>query len=71
MQVNFPVEKTSRIQSWNVKEGSFLSTGQVMLSYVELDDNKVPIPGAKRLKAAHSGVIQKLHVKKGDTVDNG
>jgi hypothetical protein len=72
-EVRFIVERPSRIQSWKVKEGFFLPVGHVILSYVELDDGGNPAVGGglKRLKATQAGVIQKIHVREGQTVTNG
>lgn len=79
MELEYSFDKPAIIKEWmkSVRQGCFIPIGHVLLTYEEIIENaakdKNDKSGGKlqRLKAVKAGVVEKLLVAKGDTVNKG
>lgn len=68
MPISVPSEKPLKVIKWKVKEGIFVSCGQILFLYSDSSGNKSEV---KKFKALRSGTIVSIKVKEGDIVEPG
>lgn len=68
MEFRVLAESKVKITKWKVKEGYQVSSGQVILLYVDPDGDSSDL---KRLKAPKVGVVQKIFFADGEIVAKG
>lgn len=63
-----PSEKPLKVLKWKVKQGAFVSQGQILFLYSDSSGNDKE---SKKFKAIHAGTIASIKVKEGDTAEPG
>ncbi|VVC97019.1 unnamed protein product [Leptidea sinapis] len=68
MSISVPSEKPIKVEKWKVKQGAFVSQGQILFLYSDSSGNN---SGFKKFKALRAGTILTIKVKEGDTAEPG
>uniref|UniRef100_A0A2A4JIK0 RNA polymerase II subunit A C-terminal domain phosphatase n=1 Tax=Heliothis virescens TaxID=7102 RepID=A0A2A4JIK0_HELVI len=68
MPIFVPSEKPLKVVKWKVKQGVFVSQGQILFLYNDSSGNGTEL---KKYKAVRAGTILSIKVKEGDIVEPG
>lgn len=68
MPIFVPSEKPLKVVKWKVKEGAFVSHGQILFLYSDSSGSSSEI---KKFKSTRAGTIVCIKVKDGDAVEPG
>ncbi|XP_039759176.1 RNA polymerase II subunit A C-terminal domain phosphatase isoform X2 [Pararge aegeria] len=68
MPISVPSEKPLKLVKWKVKEGAFVSHGQILFLYSDSSGDSGEI---KKYKVARAGTIVSIKVREGDIADPG
>ncbi|XP_022837304.1 RNA polymerase II subunit A C-terminal domain phosphatase [Spodoptera litura] len=68
MPIFVPSEKPLKVVKWKVKQGVFVSQGQILFLYNDSSGNGTDL---KKYKAARAGTISSIKVKEGDIAEPG
>ncbi|RVE44889.1 hypothetical protein evm_010436 [Chilo suppressalis] len=68
MPIFVPSEKPAKVIKWKVKQGAFVSQGQILFLY---NDSSGSNSDLKKYKAARAGTISTIKVKEGDIAEPG
>ncbi|XP_072942509.1 RNA polymerase II subunit A C-terminal domain phosphatase isoform X1 [Epargyreus clarus] len=68
MPISVPSEKPLKVVKWKVKQGAFVSQGQILFLYSDLSGNSNEL---KKFKAVRAGTITSFKVKEGDIAEPG
>ncbi|CAK1552974.1 unnamed protein product [Leptosia nina] len=68
MSISVPCEKPIKLEKWKVKQGAFVSQGQILFLYSDSSGNDSQI---KKYKAIRAGTIIAIKVKEGDVAQPG
>lgn len=68
MPISVPSEKPLKLAKWKIKQGAFVSQGQILFLYSDSSGNGNEI---KKYKAARAGTVSTIKVKEGDVVEPG
>ncbi|XP_026763001.1 RNA polymerase II subunit A C-terminal domain phosphatase [Galleria mellonella] len=68
MPIFVPSEKPVKVVKWKIKQGSFVSQGQILFLY---NDSSGNINEVKKFKALRAGTISSIKVKEGDIAEPG
>ncbi|XP_049876843.1 RNA polymerase II subunit A C-terminal domain phosphatase [Pectinophora gossypiella] len=68
MPISVPSEKPIKLVKWKIKQGAFVSQGQILFLYSDSSGNSDEI---KKYKAVRAGTISCIKVKEGDVVEPG
>ncbi|CAF4914030.1 unnamed protein product [Pieris macdunnoughi] len=68
MSISVPCEKPIKVEKWKVKQGAFVSQGQILFLYNDSSGNST---GLKKFKAVRAGTIIAIKVKEGDIIEPG
>ncbi|XP_045502105.1 RNA polymerase II subunit A C-terminal domain phosphatase [Colias croceus] len=68
MSISVPCEKPIKVEKWKVKQGAFVSQGQILFLYSDSSGNNT---GFKKFKALRAGTIVSIKVKEGDIAEPG
>lgn len=68
MPIFVPSEKPVKLVKWKVKEGAFVSQGQILFLFNDSSGNSKDL---KKYKAARAGTISSIKVKEGEIVEPG
>lgn len=68
MPISVPSEKPLKLSKWKIKQGAFVSQGQILFLYSDSSGNSNEI---KKYKAARAGTVSTIKVKEGDVVEPG
>lgn len=68
MSISVPCEKPIIVEKWKVKQGAFVSQGQILFLYSDSSGNST---GLKKFKAVRAGTIIAIKVKEGDIAEPG
>ncbi|XP_047996673.1 RNA polymerase II subunit A C-terminal domain phosphatase isoform X2 [Leguminivora glycinivorella] len=66
--ISVPSEKPVKLSKWKVKEGAFVSQGQILFLY---NDSSGQNSETKKYKAIRAGTISSIKVKEGDIAEPG
>ncbi|XP_073953434.1 RNA polymerase II subunit A C-terminal domain phosphatase Fcp1 [Choristoneura fumiferana] len=66
--ISVPSEKPVKVEKWKVKEGAFVSQGQILFLY---NDSSGQSSELKKYKAVRAGKISCIKVKEGDIAEPG
>lgn len=66
--ISVPSEKPVKVGKWKVKEGAFVSQGQILFLY---NDSSGQSSELKKYKAIRAGTISCIKVKEGDIAEPG
>ncbi|KAI5633555.1 NLI interacting factor-like phosphatase domain-containing protein [Phthorimaea operculella] len=68
MPISVPSEKPIKLVKWKIKQGAFVSQGQILFLYSDSSGKSDEI---KKFKAVRAGTILCIKVKEGDNVEPG
>ncbi|CAG5029517.1 unnamed protein product [Parnassius apollo] len=68
MPISVPSEKPLKVIKWKVKQGAFVSHGQILFLYSDSSGNDSEL---KKFKAVRAGTISSIKVKEGDIAEPG
>ncbi|KAM3963255.1 LOW QUALITY PROTEIN: RNA polymerase II subunit A C-terminal domain phosphatase Fcp1 [Aphomia sociella] len=68
MPIFVPSEKPVKVVKWKIKQGAFVSQGQILFLY---NDSSGNVNELKKYKAIRAGTISSIKVKEGDIADPG
>lgn len=68
MPIFVPSEKLVKVTKWKVKQGAFVSQGQILFLYNDSSGNSGDL---KKYKALRAGTISSIKVKEGDIAEPG
>lgn len=68
MPIFVPSEKPVKVAKWKVKEGAFVSQGQILFLF---NDSSGSNGDLKKYKATRAGTLSSIKVKEGDTAEPG
>lgn len=68
MPIFVPSEKPVKVVKWKIKQGAFVSQGQILFLYNDSSGNSNEL---KKYKAIRAGTISAIKVKEGDIVEPG
>lgn len=68
MPIFVPSEKPVKLVKWKIKQGAFVSQGQILFLY---NDSSGIANEVKKLKAVRAGTVTSIKVKEGDIVEPG
>ncbi|XP_030031791.2 RNA polymerase II subunit A C-terminal domain phosphatase isoform X2 [Manduca sexta] len=68
MPIFVPSEKPVKLVKWKIKQGAFVSQGQILFLYNDSSGNGGEV---KKFKAVRAGTISSIKVKEGDIVEPG
>ncbi|CAK1584712.1 unnamed protein product [Parnassius mnemosyne] len=68
MPISVPSEKPLKVIKWKVKQGAFVSHGQILFLYSDSSGNNSEL---KKFKAVRAGTISSIKVKEGDIAEPG
>lgn len=68
MPIFVPSEKPLKVVKWKVKQGVFVSQGQILFLY---NDSSGTGTELKKYKAVRAGTISSIKVKEGDIAEPG
>ncbi|KOB71289.1 putative RNA polymerase II subunit A C-terminal domain phosphatase [Operophtera brumata] len=68
MPIFVPSEKPVKVTKWKVKQGAFVSQGQILFLYNDSSGNSGDL---KKYKALRAGTISSIKVKEGDIAEPG
>lgn len=68
MPIFVPSEKPVKVVKWKVKQGVFVSQGQILFLYNDSSGNGTEL---KKFKAIRAGTISSIKVKEGDIAEPG
>lgn len=68
MPIFVPSEKPLKVVKWKVKQGVFVSQGQILFLYNDSSGNGTDL---KKYKATRAGTISSIKVKEGDIAEPG
>lgn len=68
MPIFVPSEKPIKVIKWKVKQGAFVSQGQILFLY---NDSSGSNKDLKKYKALRAGTISSIKVKEGDIAEAG
>lgn len=63
-----PSENSLKLVKWKVKQGAFVSRGQILFLY---NDSSGETKELKRFKAVRAGTVASIKVKEGDLAEPG
>lgn len=68
MPISVPSQKPIKLVKWKIKQGAFVSQGQILFLYSDSSGDSGEI---KKYKAIRAGTISSIKVKEGDDVEPG
>ncbi|XP_053615045.1 RNA polymerase II subunit A C-terminal domain phosphatase [Plodia interpunctella] len=68
MSIFVPSEKPVKVNKWKIKQGAFVSQGQILFLYNDSSGSNTEL---KKYKVVRAGTISSIKVKEGDIVEPG